>query len=323
MCSFADNILKTNSYINKICGLETEIHPMEKKTIGGIPIAVSAPYKWYYAEIMGHATAILLPKNEKTASPATLQKHQRIASKFLDMQILFVFSKIESYNISRMTSAMVNFVVPEKQLFFPSMLICIKKTPKNEPQEEIFMPSIAQCLILYHLQCENLNNKNTLQLSEIFKVSYPNMSKALRWLGSNAIIELSGTKTKQISFQFQGRDLWYKCEPLLRNPIERICYTDDDIKDAVIGGESALEYYSMLIAPEKKSIAISKKTAQNNAECLDKKFGDCKVEVWKYDPAIITKSKHVDKLSLYLSLKDNGDERIQKELDYLINSIEW
>jgi hypothetical protein len=56
---------------------------------------------------------------------------------------------------------------------------------------------------------------------------------------------------------------------------------------------------------------------------LDKKFGDNRIEVWLYNPIILSGNKNVDKLSLYLSLKHEEDERIKGALEDLINEIQW
>ena len=47
------------------------------------------------------------------------------------------------------------------------------------------------------------------------------------------------------------------------------------------------------------------------------------IEVWKYDPALLSETGVVDKLSLYLLLKDYEDERVQIELDNMIKDIAW
>ena len=38
---------------------------------------------------------------------------------------------------------------------------------------------------------------------------------------------------------------------------------------------------------------------------------DCELEIWHYDPNFFAKSDIVDPFSLYLSLKENGNERIK------------
>jgi hypothetical protein len=51
------------------------------------------------------------------------------------------------------------------------------------------------------------------------------------------------------------------------------------------------------------------------------------IEVWKYDPEKlakeITKENNVDPLSLYLSLKDSQDERIEMALEQIIKKYVW
>jgi hypothetical protein len=44
------------------------------------------------------------------------------------------------------------------------------------------------------------------------------------------------------------------------------------------------------------------------------------LEVWKYDPFLLSNNDHVDDLSLMLSLRDDTDERVQKELDTIRNN---
>jgi hypothetical protein len=47
------------------------------------------------------------------------------------------------------------------------------------------------------------------------------------------------------------------------------------------------------------------------------------IEVWNYDPNIFARYGTVDRFSLYLSLKDKKDERIEAALSEMIDNIEW
>ena len=46
-----------------------------------------------------------------------------------------------------------------------------------------------------------------------------------------------------------------------------------------------------------------------------------KVELWKYDPDILSGKNAVDPLSLAMSLKDEPDERIEEAVDILLNKV--
>lgn len=48
--------------------------------------------------------------------------------------------------------------------------------------------------------------------------------------------------------------------------------------------------------------------------------GDCCVETWQYPP-IPTDKRYVDKLSLALSLRDNHDPRVEKEVELMIEQL--
>ncbi|ROT02923.1 hypothetical protein EEL42_13055 [Muribaculaceae bacterium Isolate-100 (HZI)] len=46
-----------------------------------------------------------------------------------------------------------------------------------------------------------------------------------------------------------------------------------------------------------------------------------RIEIWKYPPS--GTSGYVDKLSLFLTLKDDNDPRVEKEIAIMMNKIKW
>lgn len=78
-----------------------------------------------------------------------------------------------------------------------------------------------------------------------------------------------------------------------------------------------------MASPAKMTVAVSKLQAKGCKDILDKQYGDIIVEVWRYDPALIATDRYVDKLSLYLAMRNSGDERIQKELETMIDNLQW
>ena len=47
------------------------------------------------------------------------------------------------------------------------------------------------------------------------------------------------------------------------------------------------------------------------------------LEAWHYDPGVLSKHTAVDPLSLYLSLRDSPDERVQQQLEILLEGVSW
>jgi hypothetical protein len=94
-------------------------------------------------------------------------------------------------------------------------------------------------------------------------------------------------------------------------------------------GLSALAEYSMLAPPPHAVVAVARdvwatKTRHGEFERLPPEAQEgSEVEVWSYDPQLFAAGGVVDRFSLYLSLKDDEDERTQTALDEMMERIEW
>ena len=163
----------------------------------------------------------------------------------------------------------------------------------------------------------------TRQLAGKFRTSYASMNRALRWLNLKGVVELEGIKEKTLVITDKGKELWEKVSPLMLSPVDRVAYTDHELMEKPSSGESALEQYTMIAAPEKPCKAVSKEWALEQKDMLNKYDGNYLVEVWRYDPSILVKNHTIDPLSLYLSLRTSVDERIKIELKNLISSVVW
>lgn len=185
------------------------------------------------------------------------------------------------------------------------------------------MPPVAQMLVLYHLEKSTIDGLNTSEIAELVGLAYPTINVALRWLETNNIITLIGGKQKSVQIILNKMELWNKSLPLMSSPIERILFTDIKPIGSLMSGETAMGHYTMLAEPTTPVLAIDKVTAKENAAIMSKQYGDIKVEVWKYSPTLLSKNGIVDKLSLYLCMKESDDERIQLECDTLIEEMKW
>ncbi len=104
-------------------------------------------------------------------------------------------------------------------------------------------------------------------------------------------------------------------------------YTDDNIGAGKLAGFTALERFSMLHDGGVKTKAIYKKKfaeieRDKDIKIVPKEFARYCFEVCSWDPEAIAKKDVVDPVSLYLSMKDQPDERTQMALDDLLREIE-
>ena len=321
MCNISDNIQNAAAFYQQFTGMELKVKRALPEQIKHLPIIITRAYSIYVTEMMRMPVLLLEVKNTENITPLQLQKHQKLVMAKTTSPVVFVLERIASYNLSRLATARVNFIVPGKQIFVPTLMMNMKEIKDGRVLEEELMPGMAQCILLYHIEHGGLTGKSASELAEQFHVSYPNISRALRWLEKKGLCQLNGAKTKSLAFDEDIRDLWEKALPLMPSPVERKVYTDQYIENSKLAGESAMEELTMLASPQIPVIAISKAEAKAQNNLLFRHEGKYAVEIWRYDPNFLTTGTTVDSVSLYLSMKASDDERVQIELDKLINFI--
>ena len=122
-----------------------------------------------------------------------------------------------------------------------------------------------------------------------------------------------------------SKELWDKVQQYLVSPIKKKFYLQEPIDIGLIGSYSALSHYSMLASEDVPTKVITKEQLkdieQSGYRMLPFEDVQC-VQVWKYPP-LVTDEQYIDKLSVYLTLKDDRDPRVEKELEIMINNMSW
>ena len=317
-----DNILHIKSYLSEMMGAEVAITALPNSQKKQLPVLITESYDLYECLLMGVNVCLLICR-DSGATPIRLKKHCDLAQKTLGVHVAVVLNEVKPYNLQRLIAARVNFIIPGRQLFLPSLLMDLRKPRNVINTEGTKMPIMAQCMLLYHLEKQSLNGLSAEPIAELLNVSYPTISRAVKWLHENHFVTFSAGREKQISFVKEGQELWQDAEPLMQSPVDRVLHTDVEL-DALIGGEEALAERTMLAEPNHRCWTISKQQAQELKSVLNNEFGDHLVEVWIYDPYLLSQDgEYVDTLSLYLSLRDSADERTRKELNQLMNDYLW
>ena len=122
-----------------------------------------------------------------------------------------------------------------------------------------------------------------------------------------------------------------KSREWLINPVKKIarCLNPDVCKAFPMAGESALSELSMLSSPSVEVRACYEKdnrlkdltVVEDDGWTVDDNY--IKLEIWKYDPCVLSSGKTVDVISLGLSLADVNDERVEGEMQSLMAEAEW
>ncbi|MDB5089726.1 MAG: hypothetical protein JWR09_3720, partial [Mucilaginibacter sp.] len=228
----------------------------------------------------------------------------------------------------------IAFVQPGKQLYIPELLMDlndVKLTYRSALEKKEQLSYRAQLAILYHLEINSIENTPLQDIAPALNYSAMNVSRIVKELEQQQLSTLHGTKEKQLIFyQKQPEKLWLEVEPLMISPVREVWFSDEspaEIPGFMLSNDTALTQYSDINEGKRKSYAIGREQFRNllahGRISFDPQFGRIRVEVWHYDPGLLSKKNTVDPLSLYLSMRNEEDERIKMALDQMINDIKW
>jgi hypothetical protein len=104
----------------------------------------------------------------------------------------------------------------------------------------------------------------------------------------------------------------------MQSPVREHFFVAKKPAFGIRAGMGALEMLTSISA-DHETLAVSQtdwKILRKNIEIVP--FGNVEIEVWRYNPAIFAKNETADRISLYLSLRDDKNERVQKALQEMM-----
>jgi DNA-binding MarR family transcriptional regulator len=320
------------SYIERVTGTRPQLEDVPKHETANVPLFLRERYQFSRAILYGRHLYFAIEKTKpgelsapKYASEAELLK------KRLSADVILIFDRLPSYVRNRFVKQGVPFIVPGTQMFLPTLMIDLREHfSKADMRVLEKLSPTSQVVVLYHILKAPLPPEPLAQLAKRLGYSAMAMSKAQEELVAAKLskVERAG-RTILLRFELRGRDLWQKAEPLLATPVKRTYWVrwGQPRPRAVIAGVSALTQVSMLTDDQLPTYAMRDKDVVSAlgkgyiVPCDGREEAQARMEAWKYDPWLLTENETADRCSLYLSLRNNADERIQKELQFLVEGL--
>jgi len=176
MCNIRN---ETAAYFGKTLGEDVALEPANKELLERIPMNVSSNFAFYEGRVLGQPVLLAYIKDGDSVPPAQMKKFLEIIHRQGKLVVILITPCISSYNKIRLVAQKVNFIIPGKQMFLPSLLLDIKPDRKVGADLKESIPPFAQCLLLYHLQLDSIVGANGYGLSDKFGVSYATVNKSL------------------------------------------------------------------------------------------------------------------------------------------------
>jgi hypothetical protein len=314
-----------NKDIN-IAGVPVKLNPIGREQLKGLSLDYILSFRFYKTVFNQYDLCIAEPND--TTRTYTPRQYRRIAvllERIVKMPVAFLLFSIPSNLRSRLIEQGVYFIQSDKYAFLPGLLINEKTKRKKDP--ELTFSPVAQYILLYYLLNRKIDEFSIQEIQPKTPYNYLAVSRAINELEDKDLFQVyKDWKTKLISSSITREELWEKSQPFFSSPVKKTVYAERLLRNPFyISGISALSHYSFLNPDEQETVAIWEKDfnpGNNQYSDWDDFDFKYKIEIWKYSPTMGSwQDEYVDKLSLYLSLKDDNDPRVENELETLINKI--
>ena len=319
----------TDSHIN-ILGKTIELVKRPADKLKGINMGEKLTFDFFDGLFRGEELLFVKPKGSNPTPRKCAFVSERLMQLF-GLPVVFILQPGPGYERQRLLEKDVYFIMSDKYANLPMLVAMEKVTTRKIPER---LTPVAQYILLYHLEIENLDGKSTKAIASLMPYSYESVSIGLTCLADVGLCEKVpiDARSKAVHFKSTGKQLWEEAGKYLIDPVDRKIYCDglNVEKEFPECGINALAHYSMLNRdPEKWIMMTTGEYRQSiddssiiNSNELD---GDIIIEIWKY-PVVSrrnTKVEWVDPLSLVLSLKKDDDPRVEEETEHLINNFKW
>ncbi len=321
-------------YLDSITGKMPDLQMELADGMAALPLFLRERYLLRALRIFGKKCLLALEAPEwETGSPSEYASHAELLHQKLGEPVTIVLPNIPSYVRNRMVQMGVPFIVPGNQLFMPFVMVDLREHfHRISPAHGKNLSPSTQSILLYHLLRESIAGVPLRSIAEKVGGSPMMLSRAKDELEAGG---LCGTTRKGrsivLEFNRHRRELWEQAQSFLTSPVRKTHWIQWSTVGypALEAGLTALSSRTMIEDDRLPTYALPQETYRANLEkgifhgCPGSSGADIQLQAWSYNPLLLGDEIRVDPLSLYLSLRDSVDERIQQQLETLIEEVNW
>jgi hypothetical protein len=322
---------KTEQYLKRIAG---DVRPFVEMPVGSLPLLLRERYRLYRACLFGRDWLLAMEADGwDMGTPSEYRNQMDQLSRKVGEQVVLVLPSVSSTVRNRMAKMNVPFIVPDAQIFLPVAMINLQEARGGVlPGKGEALSPVAQVLILRQILRGGLDAISSKQVAELTDYSEMAISKARTELEVNRLCaNVRKGKEIRVHFERSAQALWNDALPLLRTPVAKRHWIQwkGPEPDARLAGISALARTSDLADDAISTYAMKKHAFQSLLEqgaahgCEDRHEAHARIEAWNYAPALLADGPAVDPLSLYLSLREDPDERVQSAMSSMMENLPW
>jgi len=300
-----------------------------------LPFFLRDQYTFYQTKIMTTPCILMAANDQQEATPAAIRRNIDLLKPKTDKAvIIYVRQQLNSFNRKRLVEQKVCFIIPGNQMYLPFLGIDFREHFKKlQSRPETLSPS-AQVVLLHSLLKGNQDILRLNDLAEKYGYSIMTMSRAVSEIESLGLAEINTQghgRKREMMLKGTKQEIWENSQKFLRTPVIQRLYLAPSvaIPDGIYAGLSALARYSTLAESGNMVWAISSAEGRSwtqkypAGKLTAKDLHSHEIEVWSYHPKLFADAGVVDRLSLFLSLREDTDERVEAALEQMMKEMPW
>lgn len=320
-------------YVREVLGLDFQLLDFGA---ANMPFFLRDRYAFSRAQLAGQECLLFMPKQRGTEpAPGILSRDAEKLRDQTQLIPIWVVSQISAYDRRRLIDQRVAFIVPGIQAYLPTLLIDLRERFQSSvPRKSSDHLSPATQAVLLNVIYNRISDLEGITAPKSFdRYTKMTLSRAMAELRQYDLVQTeSEGRIKRGHFALSGRALWDKALPHLRNPARKtINVTAEElarIPQYQEAGLTALAHFSFLNPPPLRVYAYHQRfsaAGKNRGIFRPTQHAEdaaARIELWTYDPLPEALPRPtVDRLSLYLTLKDDPDERVQSAVEELLKGV--
>ena len=316
-------------YLSEIFGLNAKIENWNGKS--KLPLYLKNKRDYFVLSI-GDVQSILMKNDSGTFNVSSFEKEMLEIGKYVDLPVILWLDAISTYQRNALIKNKIPFIVPNSQIYVPELGMCLKEFSTRKRVKVAKISAMAQFLLLYFIYQKEPRERKQSELAEYLNTSDMNISRAVQELQGLGLLEIykDGT-SKRIKSVAIGKELYQLSSEYLQSPVQKKIYVALKYFNISLpfAGETALAEQSILNYPKHTVYAMDKKLAKNIPKKamvepnLMANSNYVEIELWKYNPVVFAVDRIVDIVSLVQSLKDVEDERVEMQIEEIMEEYRW
>ncbi|CQR24544.1 hypothetical protein BN1356_00889 [Streptococcus varani] len=309
---------------------ETQIQPIILK----LPIVFQRRYEFSTLTVKDYT--FLLIKEKRSGSLDNFVKQAQVIQKQFEKDVILVFNQLSDGQKKKLMQVGASYLDYQENAFIPQLGLLFSKSTKNFGLDNRLSNTEQKLLITLLLHTKGF----IIDMEKVSQLTHLSVPSLYRHFRSFKDREWLHNKQKSYQFAKTKRIIFEESKELMDGPIREVLTISDTdfqkLKDEVSFKTThfqALSYLGMLADSENYgSYAISKKKYKSFSRKLQQHIlQGHRLEIWNYEPVPFDYQKNkwlestnvslVDPISLYLTLRNDEDPRIEEEVEQLEDRI--